>query len=425
MPANIKRDFRLLVGSRICTRVGDGFLRILAVLLVAEKSHDPMIAALVLVFRYVCEILINAISGPFIDRMRIRTSLMVSDLLRTVVALLLVAAVLLGYSYPVFLVLSFLGDFIFIFFKPAVDKVVKVSFPIHEGTKILSQIDAVNHFSNISGYTLASLAAGWIGAKIAVSLAPVLFFASFLFVFRLHLQGEAIIDYSRIRKKSYWANQKEGIRYTWADSHLRRLLIGRSLVAVGRGSFTALSVVYLADIAKGLSAYGYFESAQSAGKVLVTGAIIPLFFAYHSPFLLIGLSLLVISASFVGFTLANGVVAACLVGVMIGVGQASEAVGIDASINQYAGAHIQGRVKSTTSFGSRLVGLTAIGMVYLLVVVLHIHARTLFAWLCIFPFAGALVFFQGWLAERRQQVAVKAEENGAKVIEEAKEPYVG
>ena len=62
------------------------------------------------------------------------------------------------------------------------------------------------------------------------------------------------------------------------------LLMGRSLVAVGRGSFTVLSVVYLAHMAKGLSAYGYFESAQSAGKVVVTALVIPFFFAYRSTF---------------------------------------------------------------------------------------------------------------------------------------------
>ena len=150
-PSNIRKDFYLLISSRVFTRIGDGFLRILSVLLVASKSKDPMIAGLVLVFRYVCEILINAISGPFIDKLRIRTSLMAADLLRTFLSLLLVAAVLLGYPYPVYLVLSFLGDFVFIFFKPAADKVVKVNFPVKEGTKVLSQVDAANHFSNIGG----------------------------------------------------------------------------------------------------------------------------------------------------------------------------------------------------------------------------------------------------------------------------------
>ena len=110
-PSTIRKDFTLLISSRVFTRLGDGFLRILSVLLVASQSKDPLIAGLVLVFRYVCEILINAISGPFIDKLHIRTSLMAADLLRTILSLLLVAAVLLGYPYPVYLGLSFLGDF--------------------------------------------------------------------------------------------------------------------------------------------------------------------------------------------------------------------------------------------------------------------------------------------------------------------------
>ena len=96
VPADVRRDFYLLIASRVFSRIGDGFLRILAVLLVAAKSQDPLIAGLVLVSRYVCEILINAISGPFIDKLRIRSSLMVADLIRTILGLLLVGAVLGG-----------------------------------------------------------------------------------------------------------------------------------------------------------------------------------------------------------------------------------------------------------------------------------------------------------------------------------------
>ncbi len=403
-PSNIRKDFYLLISSRIFTRFGDGFLRILSVLLVASKSKDPMIAGLVLVFRYVCEILINAISGPFIDKLRIRTSLMAADLLRTFLSLLLVAAVLLGYPYPVYLVLSFLGDFVFIFFKPATDKVIKVNFPVKEGTKVLSQVDAANHFSNIGGYALASLVAGWLGLKIAVLWGPVFFFLSFLLVSRLQLAGESVIDYKKVRKKSYWASQKEGLRYTWGNKPLRLLLMGRSLVAVGRGSFTVLSVVYLAHMAKGLSAYGYFESAQSAGKVVVTALVIPFFFAYRSAFFLTAVSLIVIGMAFFGFNLVNDVVLACLVGALVGAGQAAEAVGIDAIVNRYSEAHIQGRAKSTTSFGSRVFGLAAIGTVYLLVTTFQVSARTLFGWLGIFPLLGSLVFFLGWSSEKKEWI---------------------
>jgi DHA3 family macrolide efflux protein-like MFS transporter len=406
LPANVQRDFVLLISSRICTRMGDGFLRILAVLLVAAKSKDPMIAALVLVFRYVCEILINAISGPFIDRFRIRTSLMISDLSRTILSLLLVAAVLLGYPYQMYLALSFLGDFVFIFFKPAVDKVVKVSFPVHEGTKVLSAVDATNHLSNIAGYTLASVVAGWLGLQVAVFWGPVFFFLSFILVSLLRLPGEKIIDYTRVRKKSYWASQKEGLRYTWGNPLLRLLLIGRSIVAIGRGSFTALSVVYLAGIAKGLSSYGYFESAQSGGKVFITALIIPFFFAYRSNFLLMCISLTITGLSFFCFNLVDDVILACLVGMMVGAGQAAESVAIDACLNRYAEAHIQGRAKSTTSFGSRLAGLAAIGVVYFLVTSLHMQARTLFGWLGVFPLGGAVVAFFAWMTEKSQQASL-------------------
>ncbi len=397
----VRSDFRWLIASRICSRAGNGFLRILSVLLVAAKSRDPMVASLVLVSRYFCEIVISAVSGPVIDKLRIRTSLMTGELIQGVLAALLVAAVLLGQSYWSYLALSFLSDFVFIFFKPAADKVVKVNFSVREGTKVLSQVDAANHASNMGGYALASLLGQWLGLSTAVLLAPVFFLASFLLVSRLRLPGQRVIDYDEVRSKSYWASVREGLAYTWANTRLRLLLIGRSLVAIAQGSFAVLSVVYLAGMSKGLSAYGYFESSQSVGKVIVTALVIPLVFAYRSTFLLTGLSLAVVALSFFGFNLAGNVVLACAVGSLLGAGLASRAVGMDAIINRYSDAYIQGRAKSTTGFGSRLSGLGAIVAVYALATVGHVPARTLFAWLGVFPLAGAFVFLLGWRSERR------------------------
>lgn len=408
----VRRDFVLLLSSRVATRMGDGFLRILSVLLVAEKTKDPMLAGLVLVFRYFCEILINAVSGPIVDRVHIRMSLMASDLVRAVLASLIVASVMLGYPYAILLALSFLGDFVFIFFKPAVDKVVKVSFPVREGTRIISQIDAVNQLSNIAGFTLASFAGAYLGLRTASLLAPVFFLVSFLLVRRLRLSGEHVIDYAKVRRKSYWASQKEGLHYTWSSPFLRLLLLARSAVAVGRGAFTVLSVVYLSEIAKGLSAYGYFESAQSLGKVIVTALIIPFLFAYRSSFLIMGLSMCMIGISFFCFNLAGSVVLACLVGSLVGVGQAAEAVSIDSCINRYSEAHIQARTKSTTSFGSRLAGLAAIGGCYFCIISLQIPARTLFAWLGVFPVIGAMLAFGGLAYEKSLHAAVDSNNAG-------------
>ncbi|MFZ5786874.1 MAG: FHA domain-containing protein [Acidobacteriota bacterium] len=394
------RDFMFLIASRVATRLGDSFLRITAVLLVAAKSRDPMAAGLVLVSRYVCEIVVNAVSGPVVDRLRIRTSLMVSDALRAALAVLLIGCVFARVPYPVLVAISFLGDFVFIFFKPAADKVVKVSFPASEGTKALSQMDAANHASNIGGFMLASVLAGWLGAERAVQLSPAFFLVSLALVSLLRLPGEGVIDYAKEKGKSYWQRQREGLAYTWASAPLRLLLFGRSLVAVARGSFAVLSVVYMAKMASGLDAFGYFESAQSAGKVIVTGLVIPLFFAYRSTFLLTGLALMAVALSFFGLNMVGTVWLACAVGVLVGAGQAAEAVGIDAIINRFADARLQGRAKSTTSFGSRLSGLAAIGIVYLLVTTYGVDPRAMFAYLGIFPLLAAVVFLLGWLSER-------------------------
>jgi hypothetical protein len=77
-------------------------------------------------------------------------------------------------------------------------------------------------------------------------------------------------------------------------------------------------------MAKGLSSYGYFESAQSAGKVAVTLLVIPFLFARRSTFLLTAFSLLFVGFAFFGFRLTHDIVLACAVGAMVGAGQASQ-----------------------------------------------------------------------------------------------------
>jgi hypothetical protein len=412
MDAQRWRDFRLLLWSRVCARIGDGFLRILAVLLVVADSEDPLKGALPLVFRYVNQILINAVSGTVIDRMRIRTSMMTSDLIRTFLTCLLVAAVLLGYPYTVFLVIAFLGDFVFIFFKPAVDKVVKVSFPVKEGTKALSRVDAVNHSANVIGFLLAGVACAWLGLKVAVFFAPALFFVSFLFVSRLRLSGESQIDYAAVRKKSFWASQREGFRHTVAHTPLRILLIGRSITAIHKGAFLILQVYYVANLAQGMDAFAYFESSKTIGKVVATALFIPFLFAYRSNFLLTSFSLLIVGAAYLCFNVVDGAFLACAVVFLLGIGQASDAVANDALINRYADAHIQGRAKSTTGAGSRIAGLASIGVVYFLVMSLGFSARTIFTWLGVFPLLAAVVYFAGWLWERKQ-VLTTSEERGS------------
>jgi len=75
---------------------------------------------------------------------------MASDLLRTFLSVLLIGVVLTGQSYATYLVLSFLGDFVFIFFKRR-RQGRQGQRPGERGTKTLSSVDAANHVSNIGG----------------------------------------------------------------------------------------------------------------------------------------------------------------------------------------------------------------------------------------------------------------------------------
>ena len=144
----------------------------------------------------------------------------------------------------------------------------------------------------------------------------------------------------------------------------------------------------------------------------MTALVIPLLFARRSTFLLTALSLGAVGLAFFGFNVVHDVVLACAVGAFVGAGQAAQAVGVDAILNRYSSAAIQGRAKSTTSFGSRLSGLAAIGVVYALVTTFDVSPRALFGWLGIFPIVGSFVFVAGWLAERSGQVTTSEVADG-------------
>jgi len=106
--------------------------------------------------------------------------------------------------------------------------------------------------------------------------------------------------------------------------------------------------------------------------------------------------------AFFGFNLVNDVVLACLVGPWWG-RPGLRSRGNRRIVNRYSEAHIQGRAKSTTSFGSRVFGLAAIGIVYLLVTTFQVSARTFSAG-CVFSPSWGPGIFSGLAAEKKGQI---------------------
>jgi MFS family permease len=92
-PARLGRDFRWLLASSWVSNLGDGIALAAGPLLVASQTHSPILVALAALLQRLPWLLFGLYAGAMADRLDRRVVVIVSDLLRTVVLLVLISAI--------------------------------------------------------------------------------------------------------------------------------------------------------------------------------------------------------------------------------------------------------------------------------------------------------------------------------------------
>ena len=92
-PARLGRDFRWLLASSWVSNLGDGIALAAGPLLVASQTHSPILVALAALLQRLPWLLFGLYAGAMADRLDRRVVVIVSDLLRTVVLLVLISSI--------------------------------------------------------------------------------------------------------------------------------------------------------------------------------------------------------------------------------------------------------------------------------------------------------------------------------------------
>jgi MFS family permease len=95
-PARLGRSFRWLLCANAASNLGDGFMIAAGPLLVASKTHNPVLVAAAVFFQQLPWLVFGVFAGALVDRIDRRHVVMAVDLARAAVLLVLAAAIVTG-----------------------------------------------------------------------------------------------------------------------------------------------------------------------------------------------------------------------------------------------------------------------------------------------------------------------------------------
>jgi hypothetical protein len=272
------RDFVLLWIGQGMSLLGDQFYLIALPWLVLQLTGDPLALGTVLALAGLPRALFMLVGGVITDRMSPRTVMLVSDVIRLVLAVTMAVLVLMGWMQLWMLyVLALLFGIVAGFFMPASNSIVpKLVNPedlqganaVFQGTAQLS----VFLGPLLAGGLIASLAGPTTGATsslmgvgMAFAIDALSFVASIVTLWLMAYRGAPVKETA-----SVLTALRAGIDYAWSDPSVRTLmttLVAINMLFVGP-MMVGVPVLANTRLAEGAAAFGIILSAHGGGNLL-------------------------------------------------------------------------------------------------------------------------------------------------------------
>ncbi len=237
------RSFRRLWIGQVISELGNWFNFIAVLGLVRVVSNAaPEVTTIILIVRLAPFTIFAPLAGAFVDRWSRRTVMIVTDLLRVVIALgplLVHSPEDLWIAYVCTGLLSFVGTF----FEAAKNAAV----PNITGERDLLAGNALMFSSRFLLMSLGAALGGWTAAKVGYSWAFVINAVSFLAsAYSVWLVPEAdtrqqpvegaAVPETRSRYRGYWSDMREGWSYIVTHAPVATILGTNIVWAVGGGA---------------------------------------------------------------------------------------------------------------------------------------------------------------------------------------------
>jgi MFS family permease len=242
------QSFRRLWIGQVISELGNWFNFIAALGLVREVSHAaPEVTTLMLIFRLVPFTLFSPLAGAFVDRWSRRTVMIVTDLLRVVVAL--------GFLFvrrPEDLWIAYLCTALLAFFGAFFEAAKNAAVPNITGERDLLAGNALMFSSRFLLLSIGAALGGWTSSKVGYSAAFVINAISFL----LSAYSVWLVPDEATRKppsaqtaeenpkrglfSGYWSDIREGWAYIVTHAPVATILLVNIVWAIGGGAINLI-----------------------------------------------------------------------------------------------------------------------------------------------------------------------------------------
>jgi len=239
------QSFRRLWIGQVISELGNWFNFIAALGLVREVSHAaPEVTTLMLIFRLVPFTLFSPLAGAFVDRWSRRTVMIVTDLLRVVVAL--------GFLFvrrPEDLWIAYLCTALLAFFGAFFEAAKNAAVPNITGERDLLAGNALMFSSRFLLLSIGAALGGWTSSKVGYSSAFVINAISFL----LSAYSVWLVPDEATRKplsaeetpkrglfSGYWTDIREGWAYIVTHAPVATILLVNIVWAIGGGAINLI-----------------------------------------------------------------------------------------------------------------------------------------------------------------------------------------
>lgn len=225
------RNYKYMWSGQIVSEVGDHYNNVAVFALALANTGSGLVVAGILISRAICAVLAGPIAGVLLDRMDRKRIMIVSDLIRAVIAIIFILGIPQGRTWLLY-VLSGALMFASPFFSSGRASILPTIATKHE----LHSANSLTQLTQWTTLTLGSFLGGTSVTQFGYKLAFLFNAFSFLFsawcISRLHVENGFRADRSDVAGGTVvrpWHEYTEGLRYMKSSP----LILGIGLVAVG------------------------------------------------------------------------------------------------------------------------------------------------------------------------------------------------
>jgi predicted MFS family arabinose efflux permease len=354
----------LLASGQAISNIGDFFFSTTLLVWVFSLTHSATAVSGVLIAQNIPVLLLGPVAGVFVDRWNRRSTMVVTDLLRTAFALLplvVPGALRLPAIYAsVFAISSFSR-----FFMPARMGVMQVIVAPEQQTRAASIGQATFALSFIIGPAIASPLYFLVGPVIACSINAASFLVSALCLIALRASRKALHPYIQSDKSGIGAIVSEmfaGLRLIVNSRVLYLVMILALIAFLGAGALNALDIIFVTQrLHVSASLYGPLTAVSGLGT-LIGAIVIGIFASLFKPSNLLSGCVLLLGIGITMYAFQTWYVLALVIYFLCSLPQGGIDIGFAPLMINATPRAMMGRVEAVMQTGMSGMGVVSIAL---------------------------------------------------------------